>query len=292
VHPFAVKALVVRGEMWLSVGADTRHLRAGDAFELDREVPHAERYGPDGAAYWVARRNAGNERAVGPDRDCEQDKASATVRAEPAAVATSFDDAAATWNKRFGAAHYIFGTEPNEFLREQAHHLAPGGRVLCVADGEGRNSVWLACRGFRVDAFDISALGVAKARKLADEAGVAVNYAVADGDHLQWPAGAYDAVVAVFIQFADPAMRERLFANIVRALERGGVLILQGYTPRQLEYKTGGPPFESHLYTPALLRKAFAALHVVELREYEADLTEGTQHFGRSALIGLVARKP
>jgi SAM-dependent methyltransferase len=203
-----------------------------------------------------------------------------------------FADAAATWNQRFEAAHYIFGTEPNEYLREHVHRLAPGGRVLCVADGEGRNSVWLARRGFRVDAFDISAVGVAKARKLAAEAGVAVDYAVADGDRLRWPAGVYDAVVAVFVQFADPAMRARLFANIVRALKSGGVLILQGYTPRQLEYKTGGPPFASHLYTSELLRKAFAALRIDELLEYEADLTEGTQHFGRSALIGMVARKP
>jgi SAM-dependent methyltransferase len=204
----------------------------------------------------------------------------------------SFADAAATWNQRFQTERYIFGSEPNEYLRAQVHRLAPGGRVLCVADGEGRNSVWLARQGFCVDAFDISAVGVAKARKLAADAGVAVNYAVADGDRLRWPVEAYDAVVAVFVQFADPAMRARLFANIARALERGGVLILQGYTPRQLEYKTGGPPFASHLYTSELLRTAFAALHIIELREYEADLTEGTQHAGRSALIGLVASKP
>lgn len=204
----------------------------------------------------------------------------------------AFNDAAATWNARFAAGHYIFGTEANAWLREQAHHIAPTSRVLCVADGEGRNSVWLARRGHRVDAFDIAEAGIRKARALATGAGVSVNFAVADGDALRWPAALYDAVVAIFIQFADPAMRARLFANMVHTLKPGGVLVLQGYTPQQLEYKTGGPPFVENLYTEPLLREAFTGLEVLALREYEEVLTEGTQHAGRSALIGLVVRKP
>ncbi len=204
---------------------------------------------------------------------------------------TPFADAAATWNKRFASDAFIFGVEPNEYLHSKASLLAPTGRVLCVADGEGRNSVWLARRGHHVDAFDIAANGVAKARKLADDAGVPVNYSVADCDTLAWPADTYDAVLAIFVQFADPPMRERLFANMMRALKRGGLLIVQGYTPKQLEYKTGGPPFASHLYTEPMLRSLLAPLEIVELHSYEAELTEGTQHSGRSALIGAVARK-
>ena len=206
-------------------------------------------------------------------------------------TANSFSDAAATWNKRFEGDEFIFGQEPNAYLRSHAAPLAPAGRVLCVADGEGRNSVWLAAQGHRVDAFDIAELGVAKARKLAAAAGVTVNYSVADCDGWAWPEAAYDTVAAIFIQFADPAMRERLFANMVRALRPGGLLVLQGYTPRQLEYKTGGPGIESHLYTEAMLRSAFAALEIIELSDYEAELTEGRQHHGRSALLGMVARK-
>ncbi len=204
----------------------------------------------------------------------------------------AFADAAATWNKRFENPDYIFGLEPNEYLRGHAARIPRGSHVLCVADGEGRNSVWLAREGMRVEAFDIAEVGVAKARKLAADANVAVEFSVADCDQWAWPVEAYDAVVAIFVQFADPAMRERLFANMIASLKRGGVLVLQGYTPKQLEYKTGGPPFEAHLYTAGLLRSAFAPLQIVELREYEADLSEGTQHHGRSALIGLVARKP
>jgi len=207
-------------------------------------------------------------------------------------MATSaFPDAAETWNRRFAGEDYIFGLEPNTYLRGHAARLEPAGRVLCVADGEGRNSVWLARQGMQVDAFDISPVGIDKARRLATQAGVQIHFEIADCDGWAWPEERYDTVAAIFVQFADPPMRERLFEHIVHTLKPGGLLVLQGYTPKQLEHKTGGPPIASHLYTPALLRDAFAALHIEELREYEADLSEGNQHAGRSALIGLLARK-
>ena len=203
----------------------------------------------------------------------------------------SFDDPTNTWNRRFADETFLFGTAPNAWLREHADVWRPGHRVLCVADGEGRNSVWLAGRGVQVDAFDIAGVGVAKARRFAAEHGVSVNFAVSDSDGYAWQEAAYDGVAAIFVQFADPEMRARLFSNIERCLKPGGTLVLQGYTPKQLEYRTGGPPLASHLYTEALLRESFADLDLVELREYEAELTEGTGHCGRSALIGLVARR-
>lgn len=208
------------------------------------------------------------------------------------ADSTAFTDAAEHWNRRFETAGYLFGTEPNLWLREHADLWRPGQRVLAIADGEGRNSVWLAQRGLLVDAFDISPVAVAKARGLAAERGVPVDFAVADVDRYGWREGGYDGVAAIFVQFADPAMRARMFERIRRALKPGGVLVLQGYTPRQLEYRTGGPPHASHMYTPQLLREAFADLEIVELREYEAEVAEGTGHKGRSALIGMVARRP
>jgi 2-polyprenyl-3-methyl-5-hydroxy-6-metoxy-1,4-benzoquinol methylase len=207
-------------------------------------------------------------------------------------AASPFADPAGTWNRRFSEEGYLFGNEPNEWLREHAGHWKAGQRVLCVADGEGRNSVWLARQGLQVDAFDIAEVGVAKARRLAAEHGVAVNFEIADCDSRAWPEAAYDGVAAIFVQFADPAMRVGLFANMVRSLKPGGVLVLQGYTPKQLEYRTGGPPIASHLYTEPLLREAFAGMALLTLREYEADVHEGSGHRGRSALIGLVARRP
>ncbi|MDB5860135.1 MAG: Methyltransferase type 11 [Ramlibacter sp.] len=203
-----------------------------------------------------------------------------------------FEDPKGTWNKRFSADGFLFGLEPNGWLREHADAWQTGARVLAVADGEGRNSVWLAARGLRVDAFDISDVGVGKARQLAARQGVDVNFAVADIAQLAWPENVYDGVAAIFFQFAEPGLRARIFEGIVRCLKPGGTLVLQGYTPRQLEYRTGGPPFASHMYTQELLRDAFAGLEIVELREYEAELAEGTGHKGQSALIGLVARKP
>ena len=204
----------------------------------------------------------------------------------------AFSDPGEKWNRRFQAPGFVFGTQPNIWLRDHSSCWQPGQRVLCVADGEGRNSVWLAKSGLVVDAFDIAEVGVAKARTLAVAAGVSVNYRVCDCDSFPWPENAYDGVAAIFVQFADPALRARLFANIARCLRPGGSLVLQGYTPRQLDYKTGGPSIASHLYTQEMLHEAFAGLDMVDLQEYETDLSEGNGHNGRSALVGLVARRP
>lgn len=203
-----------------------------------------------------------------------------------------FSDAAAMWNERYADPDYLFGRQPNAYLQSKASLLPAKGTALCVADGEGRNSVWLAGQGLAVQAFDISEVGVAKARRLAAEAGVAVDFTVSDCDQWAWTPESHDMVVAIFIQFADPSMRERLFARMARAVRPGGLLILQGYTPKQLEFKTGGPGQLSHLYTEALIGEAFAGLDIIELIEYEAELSEGSRHAGKSALLGLVARKP
>ena len=210
---------------------------------------------------------------------------------KPTPSPAPFSNPADTWNSRFAQDDFVFGREPNVWLREHAPVWQAPARILCVADGEGRNSVWLASQGHAVDAFDISEVGVAKAQRLARERQVSVNFAVADCDSYVWPEAHYDGVAAIFVQFADPALRARLFANIVRTLKPGGTLVLHGYTPKQLEYRTGGPPVLSHLYTEALLRESFAALDIRVLRDYEEDVNEGLGHRGHSALIGLVARR-
>jgi SAM-dependent methyltransferase len=196
------------------------------------------------------------------------------------------------WNARFSGEDYHFGTAPNAFLASQAARLVPGMTALCVSDGEGRNSVWLARQGLRVTAFDFSPPAVAKARRLAAEAGVTVEYHVGNINDWDWRARPYDLVVAIFIQFATPPERERIFDGFVEALAPGGLLILEGYAPRQIAYKTGGPPLVEHLYTTELLERAFRSLEILHLADYDAEIHEGTGHAGRSALVDLVARKP
>jgi SAM-dependent methyltransferase len=199
----------------------------------------------------------------------------------------------AMWSQRFRAAGdtYLFGTEPNRYLREHAGLLPAGGSLLCVADGEGRNSVWLAGQGFSVTATEISPVGIDKARRLAARAGVSVDYQLCDILDWQAPVAAYDAVVAIFIQFATAAEQPGLFAQLKTALKPGGVLLLLGYTPKQLDYRTGGPPCAEQLYDETLLRRHFADCEILRLDVFEDVLDEGTGHSGRSALIGLVARR-
>lgn len=200
----------------------------------------------------------------------------------------------AFWSARYRDAgdNFLFGVEPNRWLVGQQGALAGCRTVLSVADGEGRNSVWLAEQGFSVTASEISPVALEKAKKFATGRGVSVDFQRADLLDHEWPLAAYDAVVAVFIQFVGPRERAGVFAGMKRAVKPGGVLLLQGYTPKQLEYKTGGPPSVENLYTAALLRESFADWCIESLNEYEDDLDEGVGHKGRSALIGLVARKP
>ena len=208
-------------------------------------------------------------------------------------MATAFSDGADFWNKRFDTPDYIFGRAPNEYLQTQAkQYLKKGDAVLCVADGEGRNSVWLAKQGMQVDAFDLSEVALKKANALATEQAAHVQFTLASSDTWDWLPNQYDAVVGIFIQFADPVMRTRLFAQMVSTLRPGGVLIVQGYTPKQLEYKTGGPSILEHLYTEDMIRALIGDLEPIDLCQYEKELSEGPKHTGMSALLGLVARKP
>lgn len=202
------------------------------------------------------------------------------------------------WSNRYREAGeaYLFGTEPNRFLAHRVELLQDGRTALSVADGEGRNSVWLADQGLDVTAIEISAIAVEKARHLARVRKVDVNFIQADMLAPGWPPAefhdAFDWVVGIFIQFVGPEWRERQFEVMKRITRPGGRILLQGYTPKQLDYKTGGPAAVENLYTEEFLRSAFADWDIEELVEYEEDVSEGSAHKGRSALIGLVARKP
>lgn len=195
------------------------------------------------------------------------------------------------WNERYAGADFFYGTEPNAFLVAQRALLKPGMRCLAVADGEGRNGVWLAQQGLEVLSVDSSHVAQAKAKKLAQQRGVAMLFDQVDLLQWDWGEHDFDVVVAIFIQFVTSPEREQMFAAIKRCLKPGGLLLLQGYTPRQLEYRTGGPSQAENLYTEAMLRNAFADMDIVQLREHDSVIREGTGHNGRSALIDMVARK-
>ena len=219
---------------------------------------------------------------------------------------------ASIWDERYSGEEYHFGTEPNAFLVSQQSLLKPGMSCLAVADGEGRNGVWLAEQGLDVLSVDSSSVALEKARQLAQKRGVTdgttshltrlsnyasqvIGYAKCEQvDLMQWSWGEnrFDVVAAIFIQFAPPGMREQMFAHIKCCLKPGGLLLLQGYTPRQLHYGTGGPSQAENLYTETLLREAFADMEIIELREHDDIISEGAGHSGMSALIDLVARKP
>ena len=194
------------------------------------------------------------------------------------------------WDERYAQEGYLFGTEPNAFLVTQQRLLKPGARVLAVADGEGRNGVWLAQQGLQVHAVDASPVGLEKAKKLAAQRGAVVDFELADLLQWDWPENNFDVIVAIFIQFATPEQRGQIFANMKRSLKPGGLLLLQGYTPRQLEYGTGGPPHAENLYTGTMLRSAFSDMEILHLREHDDPIREGAGHSGMSALIDLVAR--
>lgn len=196
------------------------------------------------------------------------------------------------WEQRYATPDYTFGKEPNEFLVACKPLLPRAGRALAVADGEGRNGVWLARQGLDVLSVDFSPAAQAKARALAAEHKVDIEFVEADIHTWPFPAEAFDVVAEIFTQFSAPADRAKKWAGMRRALKPGGLLIVQGYTPKQLAYGTGGPKQIENLYTRELLMGAFGDLDEVRIVEEERELHEGPGHSGMSAVIGLTARKP
>jgi SAM-dependent methyltransferase len=197
-----------------------------------------------------------------------------------------------TWDTRYAGDELLFGDAPNAFLASQAARLPRGGSALAVADGEGRNGVWLAERGLSVLSIDSSPVAQGKARRLAASRGVDLQLELADLETWAFPPARFDVVAGIFIQFATPPLRARLFAAMQRALKPGGLILLEGYRPEQLAYGTGGPRIVENLYTEAMLRDTFADFEMLELNAYDAVIEEGAGHHGMSALIDMVARSP
>lgn len=195
------------------------------------------------------------------------------------------------WEARFSGEDYHFGTAPNAFLARQRPRLSPGQTALCIADGEGRNGVWLAEQGLKVTSVDFAPSGRDKALRLAAARGVSLDYQLCDIFEYDWPEAAFDVVVGIFFQFAPPKQRAALFEGMKKALKPGGLMLIEGYGPKQIEYGTGGPGVPEQLYTRELLEEAFDDFAELEVETYDAELDEGSRHKGISALVDLVGRK-
>jgi SAM-dependent methyltransferase len=196
------------------------------------------------------------------------------------------------WETRFAKPEYEFGKAPNDFLVRCKPLLPSTGKALAVADGEGRNGVWLAEQGLAVTSVDFSPSAQKKAAALAAERGVSITLIEGDAHRWDYPAATFDVVAEIFTQFSTPAERPLKWAGMRRALKPGGLLIIEGYAPKQLQYGTGGPKQIEHLYTRALLEDAFGDFDDVRIAEEEREMREGAGHAGMSATINLTARKP
>lgn len=194
------------------------------------------------------------------------------------------------WDERYNTSEYVYGVEPNDFLASVIAEI-PRGRTLCLAEGEGRNAVFLAEHGHDVVAVDASAVGLEKARKLAKARGVFIETQVANLADFAIEPDSWDTVVSIFAH-VPPAVRKPLHRKIVQGLRPGGMLVLEAYTPDQIKLGTGGPPVAEMTMSLEDLRSEFEGLVFSHAEELQRDVIEGKYHTGRGAVVQLIAFRP
>lgn len=194
------------------------------------------------------------------------------------------------WNERYQGENYVFGTKPNDFLRDYAHVLPADGNILCLGDGEGRNGVYLAEQGFRVTSLDLSEVGLNKAKKLAESRGVEIQTRLQDLALMDWAQEKWDGIVSIFCHLP-PDLRKNVHQGIPRALKSRGVFLMEAYTPKQLQYKNGGPSNVDWLVTESIVKNELNLQwkHLVEL---DRQMNEGSGHVGLSAVIQVIGIQP
>jgi SAM-dependent methyltransferase len=194
------------------------------------------------------------------------------------------------WNERYTADEYVYGTAPNTFLESVANLISAGSRILCLAEGEGRNAVFLARQGHRVVAVDQSSVGLEKAHRLAEDAGVEIETVVADLAEYPIEPGHWDAIISIFCHLPID-LRRQVHAGAVDGLVAGGLFILEAYTPRQLELKTGGPPVVELMMSLDDLKAELTGLSFRHAVEKQREVIEGWLHNGPGAVVQLVGIK-
>lgn len=193
------------------------------------------------------------------------------------------------WDERYGAGEYVYGQEPNDFLVSVAGRI-PRGKVLSLADGQGRNGVYLAGLGHQVAGVDSSAIGLEMARQLALERGVRIETIVADLADFDLGRECWDGIVSIFCHLPPP-VRKDLLRRVVAALRPGGVFIMEAYSPAQLNFGTGGPSSVELLVPLSELKNELAGLRLDHAVEVERTVIEGKLHSGRAAVVQIVATK-
>lgn len=194
------------------------------------------------------------------------------------------------WDSRYAEKGFAYGTQPNVYLSSHSELFQKGAKVLVIGDGEGRNGVWLAKQGCQVTSVDSSKVGVEKAQKLAADTGVAINAILADLNDWDWPKSEYDFVIIIYVHFPEN-VRALLHDKVISSLKIGGQLIMESFTPEQLNYSSGGPAVLEMLYTAKMMKEDFKLLEIQQLEECVADLDEGKYHVGEGAVLRLLARK-
>ncbi|MEP7284821.1 MAG: class I SAM-dependent methyltransferase [Chloroflexota bacterium] len=193
------------------------------------------------------------------------------------------------WDARYSSKGYVYGTEPNEFLKQHVHRI-PKGRVLSLAEGEGRNAVYVASQGYEVTGVDSSVVGLEKAQRLAHERSVQITTVVADLAQFQIEPNSWDAIISIFCHLPS-AQRAEVHRRVVAGLRPGGCLLLEAYTPKQLAFKTGGPQDPDLLPDLESLKRELAGLHFEIAAELEREVNEGIHHNGRGAVVQILAFK-
>jgi SAM-dependent methyltransferase len=193
------------------------------------------------------------------------------------------------WDERFSEPGYAYGTEPNSFLASVADRI-PGGNVLCLAEGEGRNAVYLAELGYDVTAVDTSTVGLAKAEALAQDRGITIETVNADLSDYPIEPGVWQGIVSIYCHLP-PVVRAALHERCLRGLAPGGVFVLEGFTPRQLELRTGGPKSRELLMELEIIRQELPGLRLEVGREIERDVVEGKYHGGTASVVQILAVK-
>ena len=190
------------------------------------------------------------------------------------------------WDERYALEGFAFGTEPNDFLRQEAHRIPPG-RVLCLGEGEGRNSVFLAEQGYEVVGVDRSQVGMDKAQDLAQERGVFIETVVTSIEDFDLNEGEWQGIISIFFHLT-PELRKKVNESVTKGLAPGGILILEAYTPKQLGFGTGGPPDLERLISLDTVQKEFDGLEFLVSHEVERDVQEGRLHRGRGSVVQVV----